>query len=162
MSDGLREADEDNPRGYLEYEPVKNLLRDASWLGAGRGKAIKIVAPLLSAVPAGLPCRVIFVERDLEEVLDSQARMIERRRREIEDTRERRALLKSEYAKTVARVKAMLAQRVGTRVLSVGYRDTVSDPGLVAERVNRFLGGGFDVGAMASAVDSALHRNKNL
>src|SRR6185312_9405208 len=42
MSDGLREADEDNPRGYLEYEPVKNLLKDASWLGEGRGKALKI------------------------------------------------------------------------------------------------------------------------
>jgi tetratricopeptide (TPR) repeat protein len=162
MSDGLREADEDNPRGYLEYEPVKNLLRDASWLGAERGKAIKIVAPLLSAVPAGLPCRVIFVERDLEEVLDSQARMIERRGEKISDSPERRALLKAEYGKTVARVKAMLGRRAGTRMLSVGYRETVSDPELVAERVNRFLGGGFDVGAMASAVDSALHRNKNL
>jgi hypothetical protein len=160
MSDGLREADEDNPRGYLEYEPVKNLLRDASWLEAGRGKAIKIVAPLLGAVPAGLPCRVIFVERDVEEVLDSQARMIERRGEKIEDTPARRALLKIEYAKTVARVKAMLAQRAGTRVLSVGYREAVSEPAAVAERVNEFLGGGFDAGAMASAVDAALHRNK--
>ncbi|HVY94619.1 MAG TPA: alkaline phosphatase family protein, partial [Bryobacteraceae bacterium] len=160
MSDGLRTADEDNPRGYLEYEPVKNLLKDASWLGQGRGKAIKIVAPLLSAVPAELPCRVIFMERDLEEVLDSQARMIERRKQDIENTPERRAMLKSEYARTVARVKAMLARRAGTRVLSVGYREAVGNPGAVAARVNEFLGGGFDVGRMAAAVDAALHRNK--
>jgi hypothetical protein len=160
MSDGLREADEDNPRGYLEYEPVKNLLKDASWLGQGRGKAIKIVAPLLGAIPAELPCRVIFVERDVEEVLDSQARMLVRRGKSIEMSAERRGLLKAEYARTVARVKAMLARRAGTRVLSVGYRETVSNAGLVAARVNEFLGGGFDVGKMAAAVDAALHRNR--
>lgn len=160
MSDGLREADEDNPRGYLEYEPVKNLLKDASWVGEGRGKAIKIVAPLLSAIPAELPCRVIFVERDLEEVLDSQARMLVRRGKAIEMTAERRALLKSEYGRTVVRVKAMLARRPGSGVLSVGYRETVECPQMVAARVNEFLGGGFDAGKMAAAVDAALHRNK--
>jgi len=50
VSDGLPKADEDNPHGYLEFEPVKSLLRDSSWLSASRGKAIKIVAPLLSAL----------------------------------------------------------------------------------------------------------------
>ena len=119
-----------------------------------------IVAPLLGAIPAELPCRVIFVERDVEEVLDSQARMLVRRGKSIEMSAERRALLKAEYARTVARVKAMLARRAGTRVLSVGYRETVSNAGLVAARVNEFLGGGFDVGKMAAAVDAALHRNR--
>ncbi|HEU5020403.1 MAG TPA: hypothetical protein VFT60_00885, partial [Bryobacteraceae bacterium] len=161
MSDGLREADEDNPRGYLEYEPVKNLLKDASWLGEARGKAIKIVAPLLGAIPAELPCQVIFVERDVEEVLDSQARMLVRRGKSIEMSEKRRGLLEGEYARTVARVKALLARRAGTRVLSVGYRETVANPPVVAARVNEFLGGGFDVGAMAAAVDAALHRNRS-
>ena len=79
LSDGLREADEDNPRGYLEFEPVKNLLNDSKWLFEARGKAVKIVAPLLAALPPGLPCRVILSERDLDEVLDSQERMLARR-----------------------------------------------------------------------------------
>jgi hypothetical protein len=68
--------------------------------------------------------------------------------------------LKGEYARTVARVKAMLARRAGARVLSVGYRETVSNPAAVAGRVNEFLGGGLDVGAMVVAVDAGLHRNK--
>ena len=76
LSDGLRHADEDNPRGYLEFEPVKKLLKDSTWLFEARGRAIKIVAPLLAALPAGLPCRVILSERDLDEVLDSQQRML--------------------------------------------------------------------------------------
>ena len=106
LSDGLREADEDNPRGYLEYEPVKNLLKDNRWLLEGRGKAIKIVAPLLSALPPGLPCRIILSQRNLDEVLDSQDRMLG-----STATPERRKLLKDEYARSLARVKAWLSRR---------------------------------------------------
>ena len=160
MTDGLREPDEDNPRGYLEFEPVKNLLKDSAWLLEGRGKAVKIVAPLLGALPAGLPCRIVFSERDLDEVLDSQERMLVRRKQNIESTPERRQMLKNEYARTTVRVKAMLARRPGTEVLYVGYREAVSDAAGVAEKVNAFLGGGLDVGKMAGAVDPGLHRNR--
>jgi predicted AlkP superfamily phosphohydrolase/phosphomutase/tetratricopeptide (TPR) repeat protein len=161
QSDGARIADEDNPRGYLEYEPVKNLLKDASWLGDARGKAIKIVAPLLSALPADLPCRVIFVERDLNEVLDSQEKMLVRRKQEIASTPERRQMLKDEYARTVARVKSGLARRPGTAILYVNYRDAVRDPSEVARRMNEFLDGGLDTEKMAKPVDPALHRNRH-
>jgi hypothetical protein len=160
LTDGLREPDEDNPRGYLEFEPVKNLLKDSKWLLEGRGKVVKIVAPLLSALPAGLPCRIIFTERDLDEVLDSQDRMLARRKQEMASTPERRQMLKNEYARTVVRMKAALARRPGTQVLSVGYHEAVSDARAVAERVSAFLGGGLDVGKMAASVDPGLHRNR--
>ena len=103
LSDGLRAADEDNPRGYLEFEPVKNLLKDSKWLFEARGKAVKIVAPLLAALPPGLPCRVILCERDLDEVLDSQERMLARRNQPLAATPERRRMLKDEYARTLSR-----------------------------------------------------------
>jgi predicted AlkP superfamily phosphohydrolase/phosphomutase/tetratricopeptide (TPR) repeat protein len=160
LTDGLREPDEDNPRGYLEFEPVKNLLKDSKWLMEGRGKVVKIVAPLLSALPAGLPCRIIFTERDLDEVLDSQERMLIRRKQDIVSTPERRQLLKNEYARTMVRVKAMLARRPDTQVLSVGYRDAVADAAAVSEKVNAFLGGGLDAGKMTASVDPTLHRNR--
>ena len=160
MTDGLREPDEDNPRGYLEFEPVKNLLRDSTWLLEARGKAVKIVAPLLGALPSGLPCRIIFAERDLDEVLDSQERMLVRRKQPIVSTAERRRMLKNEYARTMVRVRAALARRPGTCVLSVRYRDAIADPQAVADKVSDFLGGGRDVNRMASSVDPALHRNQ--
>ena len=160
LTDGLREPDEDNPRGYLEFEPVKNLLKDSRWLLEGRGKVVKIVAPLLTALPPGLPCRIIFTERDLDEVLDSQDRMLERRKQDIASTPERRRMLRNEYARTVVRVKAALARRPGTQVLSVGYREAVNDARAVAEKVSAFLGGGLDVGKMAASVDPGLHRNR--
>ena len=160
LSDGLREPDEDNPRGYLEFEPVKNLLRDSKWLFAERGKAIKIVAPLLAALPAGLACRVILCDRNLDEVLDSQERMLVRRNRPLAATPERRRMLKDEYARTLGRVKAMLARRPATELLAIEYSAAIADPAATGEKLNRFLGGGLDVAKMAGAIDPALHRSR--
>ncbi len=160
LADELRQADEDNPRGYLEYEPVKSLLKDSSWLKDARGKVIKIVAPLLAALPRGLPCRVILSERDLDEVLDSQEKMLLRRKKTLPATPERRKLLRDEYRRTLARVKAMLARRPLTELLVVEHREAMADPAGTAEKVNRFLGGSLDVGSMAAAIDPTLHRNK--
>jgi predicted AlkP superfamily phosphohydrolase/phosphomutase/tetratricopeptide (TPR) repeat protein len=158
LSDGLRESDEDNPRGYLEFEPVKNLLKDSKWLFEARGRAVKIVAPLLAALPPGLACRVILCERDLEEVLDSQDRMLRRRHRPV-PTPERRRMLKDEYARMLGRVKAMLTRRPDTQLLVIEYCTAISDPHVTAERMNKFLGGGLDVAKMVIAIDPSLHRN---
>jgi hypothetical protein len=165
LSDGLRDADEDNPRGYLEYEPVRSLLRDSSWLSDGKGKAVKIVAPLLAALPPGLACRVILSERDLDEVLDSQERMLQRRHPPVHSPAvsaapERRRMLKHEYERTLGRVKAMLARRPCTQLLVIEHSSAISNPLVTAERVNKFLGGGLDVAKMAAAIDPALHRNR--
>ncbi|MGA3023641.1 MAG: alkaline phosphatase family protein [Bryobacteraceae bacterium] len=160
LSDEVRAADEDNPRGYLEFEPVKNLLKDSSWLFEARGRVIKIVAPLLAALPPGLACRVILSERDLDEVLDSQERMLLRRNQLPAATPERRRMLKDEYLRTLGRVKAMPARRPNTQLLVIEHSAAISDPRAVAERINNFLGGGLDVAKMAAAVEPTLHRNR--
>jgi tetratricopeptide (TPR) repeat protein len=152
LTDELRPADEDNPHGYFEYEPVKNLFKDSNWLLEARGKAIKIVAPLLLALPPGLACRVILSERDLDEVLDSQDRML-RRRNHPPAPPERRRILKEEYVRILDRVKAMLAARPATQVLVIHHRDAIADPLGAAELVNEFLGGRLDVAKMAAAVN---------
>ncbi len=157
LSDGLREADEDNPHGYLEFEPVKNLMKDSKWLYEGRGKAVKIIAPLLAALPRELPCRVILSERDLDEVLDSQERMLRRRKQPLSATPERRRMLKKEYARTLARVKAMLARRPQTQLLVLDHAAVLSNPLLTAESVNSFLDNGLNEEKMASAIERDLH-----
>jgi tetratricopeptide (TPR) repeat protein len=160
LSDGLRVADEDNPRGYLEFEPVKNLLKDSQWLFEGRGKVIKILVPVLAALPPDLACRVILIERDLEEVLDSQQRMLMRRNQPLAATPERRRMLKEEYVRTLDRVKEMLRRRPATQLLVIEHSGVMTDPLIAAEKVNRFLGGGLDVAKMAAAIDPTLHRHR--
>ena len=78
LTDNLRTADADNPRGYYEFEKVKQIERDSSWLPQARGKAVKMVSQLLYHLPAGERYRVLFLERDLGEVLLSQEKMLRR------------------------------------------------------------------------------------
>jgi tetratricopeptide (TPR) repeat protein len=160
LTDTQRTADEDNPRGYLEYEPVKNLFNDSKWLGDARGKSIKIVAPLLLALPRGLPARVILCERDLDEVLDSQEKMLLHRNQPLPATSDRRRILKDEYARTLDRLKAMLSARPQTEILVISYAAAVSDSASTADRIRAFLDAPLDVAAMAAAADPALHRNR--
>jgi predicted AlkP superfamily phosphohydrolase/phosphomutase/tetratricopeptide (TPR) repeat protein len=159
LSDGLRQADEDNPRGYFEFEPVKNLRKDSGWLCQGRGKAVKIVAPLLTQLPPDLPCRVILCERNLDEILDSQEYMLARRNQPAA-TPARRQMLKHEYLRMLGRLKAMLAERPQTQLLVIEHRHAISDALATARSVNAFLGGGLDEAKMAAAIDPALHRNR--
>jgi predicted AlkP superfamily phosphohydrolase/phosphomutase/tetratricopeptide (TPR) repeat protein len=160
LSDGLREPDNDNPRGYLEFEPVKHLLRDSRWLFGAKGKAVKIVAPLLSALPHDLPARVILIERDMDQVLDSQASMLKNRQNSLSMTVDRRRLLREEYVRTLAGVKAMLAMRTNVQVLTVEYQEAMAAPLLVAGKLNSFLDQEFDLLKMAAAIDPGLHRNR--
>lgn len=103
---------------------------------------MKIVAPLLTALPEGLACRMILCERDLDEVLDSQERMLQRN-----SSPERRQMLKDEYARAMGRVHA-----TGNELLVVNYREAISNPVETAERLDRFLGGGMDIAKMAEAI----------
>ncbi len=80
LTDGIRNADHGNSRGYFEYEPVKALEKhgDLSWLPRARGKAVKIISFLLTWLPERYDYRVIFMQRDLDEIIASQNRMLAR------------------------------------------------------------------------------------
>ena len=101
LTDGARAADRNNPLGYFEYEPVKRTGRDTTWLAEAKGKAVKVVAPLVAWLPDGLRYRAIFIERDLDEVLASQAEMLRNLNagEAVSDSPERRARLRREYAR---------------------------------------------------------------
>ena len=159
LTDRVRDADEDNPRGYFEFEPVKKLFRGAGWLPEAKGKAVKIVAPLLLGLPIGLPCRVVFIERDLDEILDSQAKMIARSGSAASPP-ERRELLRAEYARTVSRARAWLSNRPETAWLMLTYAQVVAHPHATATRLLEFLDGRLDLDRAASLVDSSLHRTR--
>src|SRR5438132_4951320 len=78
VTDNIRTADTDNPRGYYEYEQVKKIKEEKSWLPQTRGKAFKMVSQLLYELPANEGYRIIFMQRDLDEMLLSQEKMLKR------------------------------------------------------------------------------------
>jgi hypothetical protein len=160
LTDGTRAPDASNPSGYFELESVKRL--DAAGAralaAAGRGKAVKIVSPLLHHLPDPGPYRVVLMRRDLDEVLDSQDRMLERRGQAVADGES--AQLRQRFEAHLAEVRAMLARRPCFQTLEVEYPDVLRDPRGVAGRVARFLGEPLDLERMAAAVNPALHRSR--
>ncbi|HNT89911.1 MAG TPA: sulfotransferase [Candidatus Hydrogenedentes bacterium] len=158
LSDGLRTADEDNPKGYYEFERVKKLRDDAAWLADARGKAVKIISFFLPELPDTFRYKIILLHRAMPEVLASQRKMLERRGQRDATDDERMAAL---FEKDLRRAADWLESRANVSVLHVEHRDAFADPRAVAERVNAFLGGGLDVDAMAAAVDPALHRQRH-
>jgi hypothetical protein len=159
VSDGIRSADEDNPKGYFELERVKDLAQenDWSWLSDARGKAVKIISYLLKELPPNHNYKIIFMRRDLNEVLASQAKMLERRGEpnEIDD-----AKMIELYESDLWKANYLLKNNPHFEPLQISYRDVLDGPEDQARRLNEFLGGGYDVEKMAAAVDPALYRNR--
>jgi hypothetical protein len=156
LTDNVRVPDIDNPGGYFEFEPVKNLSRDPSWLQEAEGKAVKMVYLLLYDLPATHTYRVIFMGRPLEEVLQSQAAMLQRREPDAGPTAS--AELSSAFRKELEAVHTWLSHRQEFSVLHVDYHEVLNDPRRVAGAIDEFCGPGLDVEAMARVPDPGLYR----
>lgn len=156
--DQARSADEDNPKGYYEDERVMALAGtdDRSWLREARGKAIKVVSSLLNYLPPSNFYRVIFMRRDLHEVLASQAKMLARRG-EVSQTDDSQLL--AMYESHLEKAAFQLRFRPNFEALYVNYVDAVKDPTGQARRIAEFVGG-LDPSAMAAVVDGSLYRNR--
>lgn len=159
LTDGLRTADEDNPKGYYEVERVKNLgaESDKSWLAGARGKGIKVISYLLKSLPPRFNYRVVFIRREMEEVLASQRKMLARRG-EVEETPPER--MRALFDDDLWRASYQLRHRPEFETLELHYSAVLARPLEEARRLAAFLGGGLDAEAMAAAVDPQLYRNR--
>jgi Flp pilus assembly protein TadD len=155
-TDEHRPPDSDNPRGYFEHEQATKLHRDASWVPQARGKAVKIVAHLLPFLPEGEQYRLIFMHRDVREVVASQKAMLERLGRKGGDLAEAR--LMRTYTQQLVRVQTWLRRRAEIPVLAVNYAEALANPAATAAKLARFLGGPFDAPAAAAAIEPSLRR----
>ena len=158
LTDGQRTSDDSNPRGYFELERVKQLKQDKSWLDDAAGKVVKVIHLLLAELPDDRPYRVVFMQRDLREVVQSQATMLARSGRAGGQLAPERLI--AVYEQQLKTVEQWLAARPNFSVLRVPYAQLVSDPAGVVPAVNAFLGGSLDEARMRAAVDPGLHRNK--
>jgi hypothetical protein len=156
VTDDIRSADEDNPRGYYELEKVKSIRADASWLPGVRGRALKMVSQLLYDLPPSEEYRVIFMERDLEEVLVSQEKMLQRLGRSAAP----RAEMKRSYELHLQRLHEWLSHQPNIEVLRVSYNDLIEQPERQTNRVGAFLGGHANAAGMVRTVDRSLYRNR--
>jgi hypothetical protein len=157
LTDGLRRADADNPRGYFEFEPVKAIGNDATWLLDAQGKAVKMAYPLLHLLPDGYSYRIVLTRRDPSEVVASQNAMLRRLGKPFAPIPDDRLAVLLDMRLTETEKWALT--RSGFTVLAIRYDSLIQAPAETARRLSEFCGG-LDVPAMAAVVDPALYRQR--
>lgn len=159
IADHQRQSDIDNPNGYYEFEPVKNMKEDVSWLETAGGSVVKAIYLLLYDLPPIYDYQVIFMDRELDEVLSSQELMLERLGTAPEHMPSQ-AEFKQLFTIHLAKMRKWLQQQDNFSVLELRYDQVVADPFVAATRIAAFLGRDLDVNEMAAAVDPDLYRNR--
>lgn len=159
IQDGVRTADEDNPKGYYEFERVKKLKEDKAWLDDAKGKVVKIISQLVYELPTeGYQYKIVFMRRNIDEILRSQTEMLKRRGTHdasvSDDEIRRMFIVHLDHV-----VNWMNAQKC-IDVIYVNYNRMVNEPNDAIDRINTFLGGDLDTGAMAEVIDPKLYRQR--
>jgi len=154
LVDGNREADESNPKGYYEYEPVMSIQKDSSWLGKAQNKTVKIVAPLLNQIDRQYRYKIIFMTRDLNEILKSQQKMIGK----SEDVFP--VKLYNEFQKLLANVEVWKKKEPGIEIIYLDYSEVLENPETATAHIESFLGIELDKSKMIKCIDKSLYRNR--
>ena len=168
FTDNQRTADDSNPRGYFENNQVAGLLQnpDRSWLGGAQGHALKVVAPLLAALPLQtteidkkhpikLNYRVLFMERDINEILGSQVVMLGR----LGQSRPVGDVAKAYQQQLDFAVGWLKRHQIPTLV--VPYTTLVHQPDHLLPEIADFIGASSQIPQMKVVIDPSLHRSRS-
>ncbi len=158
LVDNIRRPDEDNPRGYFEFEKVKKLKTDHSWLDDADSRVVKIISQLVFNLPLDKNYKVVFMRRSMPEILASQGAMIERLGTKGASVSS--DALSNIYAKHLTQITKWLSENNAFDVLYVDYRDVIDKVAVQVNRLCNFLDCNLDGQAMIEAVDPGLYRRK--
>jgi hypothetical protein len=159
ITDNIRTADEDNPKGYYEFEKVKTVQEDTSWLPDTRGRVFKMVSMLLPHLPDNEVYKIVFMRRDIDEILRSERKMLERlgKPTDIVDDGQMKTL----FEKHLKDIQGWLEKAPHVQYVTVWYNDILRGEGREALEQVSDLFGGLDVKAMLGVVDPSLYRQKS-
>lgn len=160
VTDKIREANQENPKGYYELEQVKELDKsdEKFWMKEHKGKVVKVISFLLRYLPMNLNYKVIFIQRDIEEVLKSQNKMLKNCGEKDELVGDEK--MRKNYKDHLWRVKYLLKHTANFDVLYINHNDILSSPIEQAKRINEFFNNHLNADSMAGIVDRALYRNR--
>ena len=144
LTDNLRSADENNPKGYYEFERVKELKAgDFDWLSQAQGKVVKVISALLEYLPNQYQYKIIFMRRNMDEILSSQRQMLLRNGKQADNVSDGK--LAALYEDHLKKVEAWLEQQPNMSMLYINYNQTLSDPETNVNSINQFLEGKLDL-----------------
>jgi len=159
MTDQIRTPDDDNPKGYYEFERVKKMPDgDKAWVAEAHGKAVKVISALLEHLPGDHTYKVIFMRRQMDEILASQKQMLIRSDKPTDKVSDEQ--LAGMYRKHLATVESWLRTQPNVSVLYMDYNAMLADPRRYIAEIDRFLSNQLDVEKMAVIIDPSLYRQR--
>lgn len=159
LTDNIRTADDDNLQGYYEFERVKAMKEgDTAWVEESHGKVVKVISALLEHLPAGYQYKIIFMEREMMEILASQRKMLERRGKPGNPAEDGK--FAELYGKHLEKVKTWLAGQSNMNVLYVRYNEMLAYPAEYAAKVAEFLDIPMNVKAMGNVPQEQFYRQR--
>ncbi len=159
LTDNIRQADETNPKGYYEYEPVKNTAQNKDWLFDAKGKTVKVIAQLLTHLSQKFKYKVIFMLRDIDEIILSQETML-MKTKPGKMTMNYDVTLASKYQEGLDIVKSWEQRNNNVEILYLQYKDVINNPDTALLKVQTFLGKELDIEKMKTVIDKSLYRSK--
>ena len=158
VTDELRSADADNPNGYFELETVKQMSAgNVAWVSHAGGKVVKVISALLEYLPSNYSYQVIFMEREIKEILASQHKMLERRN---ETSRVDDAAIETQFRNHLSVVKPWLARQPHMEVLYISYNALMVDSEPSCRRVIEFIHSPLNLERMLTVPSRELYRNR--
>ncbi|MBN8701445.1 MAG: alkaline phosphatase family protein [Bacteroidetes bacterium] len=154
LTDNLRQNDSNNPKGYFEYEKVKSLNKDKDWVVEAKDKCVKVVSPLIQLLPGNFNYKIIFIRRDINEILTSQQIMLGKNPKDFP------VVLQQAYQKYVEQSFTWMKANPNVSYMELNYTDVVNNPLEQSENIVSFLGVDLDIEKMKRSVDGTLYRNK--
>ena len=160
ITDEIRRADSDNPNGYFEFETVRQISAGkVDWLAAAKGKAVKVISALLEYLPSNYSYKIIFLERDVHEILASQRKMLKNRNeKEMGDEAE----IEAQIQKHLSAMKPWLIRQPNIDVLYVNYNMLMTEPEPVCKQIAEFLDLPLNQTRMLAVPDKQLYRNRTI
>ncbi|MFN8434530.1 MAG: sulfotransferase [Anaerolineales bacterium] len=159
LIDNIRIADDDNLQGYYEFERVKAMKDgDVEWVSDAQGKVIKVISALLENLPSTYQYKVVFMEREMMEILASQRKMLERRGKPSNPAEDGK--FAELYARHLEKIKTWLVSQPNMNVLYVRYNDMVTSPEEYAQKVAAFLGVPMNIAAMGNIPQEQFYRQR--
>ena len=159
VADNIRKADDDNPKGYFEDERVKKLKENNSWLNDNyHNMAIKVISLLLYNLPQTNFYKIIFMERDIQEILASQRKMLERNNEPSDAVDD--STMARKFNEHLEKINKWLKDQPNIDCIYVKYHDVLQKPSKYADEIKEFLNLDINTDLMGKAVDQRLYRNK--
>jgi hypothetical protein len=158
LTDSVRTADEDNPNGYFELEVVKQLAEGRNnWLADADHKIVKVISALLEHLPPENHYKILFMERQIAEILASQRKMLARRSESSSVGDEE---MEAQFREHLKAIKYWLGRQPNMDVLYVDYNRMMADPDAYLQKIVDFVGLPLDVSKMRAVPNEGLYRNR--